>query len=193
MLGVAERGGFLEENMVELNLERKGRQRWAGREHALQYGQRPRRNSNSIWLLRVWVWLLFASYCLLVNIQGPSFKRMWLCTVWFWSISIQFSPGWDGDMCVRVSVHVKMPSALDSVCFQRDLEIVQSFLLTLVSAKGIRKGCGVPAWFYLNLHMDPFITECSLGMGQKRMLSVGVFFILSLFFDCLCVKYTYKQ
>lgn len=48
-------------------------------------------------------------------------------------------------MCVRVSVHVKMPSALDSVCFQRDLEIVQSFLLTLVSAKGIRKGCGVPA------------------------------------------------
>lgn len=27
MLGVAERGGFLEENMVELNLERKGRQR----------------------------------------------------------------------------------------------------------------------------------------------------------------------
>lgn len=117
----------------------------------------PGRSLNSIWLLRVWVWL-FASCCLLVNIQSPSFKRMWLCTLWFSSISIQFSPRWAGGMCVWVSVHVEMPSALDSVCFQRDLEIVQSFLLTLLSAKGIRKGCGGPAWFYLNLHMGPFST-----------------------------------
>lgn len=68
-----------------------------------------------------------------------------LCTLWFWSISIQFRAGGHGGMCARVSAHVKMPSALDRVCFLRDLELVQSFLLTLLSAKGIRKGCGVPA------------------------------------------------
>lgn len=102
--------------------------------------------------------LLFAWCCLLVNIQSPSFKRIWLCTLWFSSISVQFSPRWTGGMCVWMSVHIEMPSALDSACFQRDLEIVQSFLLTLLSAKGIREGCGGPAWFYLNLHVDPFIT-----------------------------------
>lgn len=112
MLGVAERGGFLEENMVELNLEGKGRQRWAGREHALQYGQRPRRKSNSIWLLRVWAWLLFASYCLLVNIQGPSFNSMWLCVVLIHEYTIQSRVGW-WHVCAGVC------SRKDAFCFRQ--------------------------------------------------------------------------